>query len=457
MTHGLNLPIPQPTEHVSSILHRVSRRNGFHVVSALIELLEIRDITIEQQVLAVSKLYGMPTELVVQLHTLIPFQEALSQRNESSWADVGARPPNRWLGAFREISRHARICPKCRDEDISYHRFSFYRRDHQLTLVTVCAKHGVGLIEVPEGMLSVLPEDPVLRRIPGLKTFPNEIPQIAKQFNIVVGDLLDAKRPNSQRLVGSQLKALAVAKGYRSRGKSVVEKAATLGYRVKFEDSEICLWARQALSETCSGSDPTASLEKACKGLEAKTTAYVVAALLLSDHADQASLLLRTRSIDDRSKTEAGEKPAAKTKLVSDADLIAAYDANGGHHDLVAKDLGIGLTTAYTRLLKLDRPNLKSKKPPLSPEQEIQLCITAPEAGWSPKHLQILHRLVDGVAMSDASKAEGIDSVWLEKMVMHCARTSLRLNSLAVWVDRSLRLERAAIRDAATKERSTKA
>lgn len=94
----------------------------------------------------------VPIKQFVRHHSLLPFHRLVSLKDH----DVAHGDPSR-LDLVKHFGTRgwrqsiAMFCPQCVNQDIEEHKFSYWRRTHQLPGIPWCMKHGIQLLNASVG------------------------------------------------------------------------------------------------------------------------------------------------------------------------------------------------------------------------------------------------------------------------------------------------------------------
>lgn len=285
-------PTPQPSELIESTLVRAARLNGLDDSGGFVSV--GRALKSDKIVLAIAErlLPGSASDLLLK-HTLIPLQQAFVR--EATYQNHGRD----WAFSSHHTSTvvapiDPRHCPRCLEEDLDWHGFSFYRRHHQIHAVTVCGKHATPLIETQGTEWRLLPSDPQYKHLPFSALPGNENVPIAHKFRAVAEDLLELKCPIPVRDVSDKLRAMAAAKGFKFMEPSKVHPES-FGYAFLQRTDPDAKWCRQLLERRSPGQEPAnpaAILNRALYGQASGPFAYILAALLLAPGVESALTVL---------------------------------------------------------------------------------------------------------------------------------------------------------------------
>lgn len=285
-------PTPQPSELIESTLIRAARLNGLEDSGGFWP--SGRTLKGDKSVLAIAErlLPGSGSDLLLR-HTLIPLQqafvrEATYQSHGRAWA-FSPHPTSTVI-----VPIEPRHCPRCLEDDLDWHGFSFYRRHHQIFGVTVCGQHATPLIETQGSEWRLLPSDPKYKNLPFHVLPENDDTPIAHKFRAVTEDLLDLKCPVPVRDVSDKLRSMAAAKGFKFVEPSKVHPES-FGYAFLQRTDPDAKWCRQLLerrSPAQEPANPAAILNRALYGQASGPFAYILAALLLAPGVESALTVL---------------------------------------------------------------------------------------------------------------------------------------------------------------------
>ncbi|PTU30297.1 TniQ family protein [Stenotrophobium rhamnosiphilum] len=210
----LTIPKPQPTEHATSILARLLRLNG------LKDLRHLPDFDFEMKStrgVALARLLGLSPQDFVRQHTIIPFRCAVHLPREQQPSSAAHREFSDDLSNLFSIRpRPPFYCSRCRQEDLEWHGFSFWRTTHQIPGVTRCQKHEFPLTAADVDPMLVLPEEIRLSRIKYQSIDLAAEAGYSRETEYVelAVDLLDLKRPILHSVLISRLQSRAKNFGF---------------------------------------------------------------------------------------------------------------------------------------------------------------------------------------------------------------------------------------------------
>lgn len=159
------LPPILPDELLLGYLGRIAALNGCatrrDVALALGVVRQERDAEMDgtgSVLSVVSLLNGLSPDEMLAAHTCHALARSIGARPEGT----SGRRAHDWANrmAIRNVGKRLRFCPGCIEEDLEQHRFTYWRRRHQVPGRYTCADHAspLGIIhEAPLGMS--FPED----------------------------------------------------------------------------------------------------------------------------------------------------------------------------------------------------------------------------------------------------------------------------------------------------------
>lgn len=141
-----------PGEIGAGYLIRLGNLNGYSSKEITIENIRKEFLSINEDKslsisILLSRALGITSEQYCRLHTLLPTLRSVSthlpyvKHGDLSHPElIKNSSPSTFGEAFN-------ICESCRDEDLGYHGFTYYRREHQLPGFDFCSKHHQKLIQ----------------------------------------------------------------------------------------------------------------------------------------------------------------------------------------------------------------------------------------------------------------------------------------------------------------------
>lgn len=145
------IPEIMPDELGTGYLIRLSKINGYRNKKITIEKIRKKFMIAEDDAnlsisILLSRVLGISTEQFCRFHTLLPALRSVSSHLPYvRHGDIGKPQLIRTNTNFL-FKNEFKACSKCVQEDIEYHGFSYYRREHQLPGFDFCSKHNQKLI-----------------------------------------------------------------------------------------------------------------------------------------------------------------------------------------------------------------------------------------------------------------------------------------------------------------------
>ena len=141
-----------PGEIGAGYLSRLGNINGYVNKTITIENIRKEFLSINEDKnlsisILLSRALGISTEQFCRFHTLLPTLRSISSHFPYVKHGDSSNPElikNNSQNMFGEIFF---VCKSCKDEDIGYHGFAYYRREHQLPGFDFCSKHHQKLIQ----------------------------------------------------------------------------------------------------------------------------------------------------------------------------------------------------------------------------------------------------------------------------------------------------------------------
>lgn len=146
----LHIPELMPDEFVLGYRARIGRVNGISDKAKLSNSLRNvfeNQVDSKNETSLVEKLATLSKvsmQNFIKFHTLIPLQTAVTSKNNRK-CDLNKR-----LSALgpRLMRQDIQCCEHCISEDMEFHGFSYWRRNHQLPGIDWCQKHAKPLIQL---------------------------------------------------------------------------------------------------------------------------------------------------------------------------------------------------------------------------------------------------------------------------------------------------------------------
>lgn len=91
---------------------------------------------------------GLERKELIRQHTLQPFYSALGELKQNKPGTKSAKHLHAYVrqAPFRIDGKQALFCRQCAEEDLTFWKYSYWRRSHHLPGVYCCSKHGVPLV-----------------------------------------------------------------------------------------------------------------------------------------------------------------------------------------------------------------------------------------------------------------------------------------------------------------------
>lgn len=359
-TSDLIRTTPLPEEIDRGFLGRVMRLNGIEKKTEAIKTLSAWTVRVGQPykqtslVLLLSTVANMDTPAFVRRHTTLPLRRGItSYKAEVPHGDLSDGTMY-WPSATHPTRRGAYCCEQCAKEDLEFHGYSYWRRDHQTPGLYWCPKHGTPLHFIEDDDAFLLP--------------PSQ--HLDYAVRIQADWALQAKEnPWNQRFLDICFYLMERPKPFTVKDASAVlsAKARETGFKVNrgvansplMSDHIIDCFGRPWLSTVLQAiaNKPKGELSTKLDGVlflhrsASSVSAYVLAAAVLFDSAEEAINALEETPVSkpDRLPTK---------RIVDTASLISAYIQTGGSYGMTAESLYIDKQTTRLRLIKEGLPHL---------------------------------------------------------------------------------------------------
>lgn len=145
------IPEIMPDELGIGYLIRLSKINGYQNKKITIEKMRKKFMRTEDNVgisisILLSRALGISTEQFCRFHTILPaLRSVTSHLPYIRHGDI-SQPQLIKTNTNFLFKNEFKACSKCVHEDIEYHGFSYYRREHQLPGFDFCSKHSQKLV-----------------------------------------------------------------------------------------------------------------------------------------------------------------------------------------------------------------------------------------------------------------------------------------------------------------------
>lgn len=360
-------PMPLPDELDRGYLGRIGRINGVLDEKQCVALmaswagLDGRSGKEVPRVELLRQVAGMTIEAFVCLHTTLPFRRGItSYRADLPHGDESSRSIL-WTSAIRTARPGAYFCPECVAADQDFHGVSYWRREHQIPGVIVCGKHRTPLsyvdcehsfYEAPaafHGNCHSIPSEWVMHTI--------ENPVVRRYLDICAG-LLEQPKPFDVRHVAQKLAERARQRGLQTQAKPGKRSAAAPLLSDLVVDTVGGPWLATVFPDL--GDKPRGRTLTRMDGVLYLTTsastvvAYVLAASVLFDSADEA-----LRAFRDKPEDSSSRRSVRVLRRIDDETLRTAYFAAHGGHAATARSLNSSVTAVGSRLDAMGLPNLR--------------------------------------------------------------------------------------------------
>lgn len=149
----LLVPVPLPDEIARGYLGRIANQNGVKDEGQIVSMLRLhvgsdatdrRDHAVIELLASASR---SDLNTFLRCHTLLPHRSFITDKADRD-SGFGTSRSVLWSQGMKILRTASYFCPQCVEEDISFHGQSYWRRQHQLPGMLLCAKHGCGLFYV---------------------------------------------------------------------------------------------------------------------------------------------------------------------------------------------------------------------------------------------------------------------------------------------------------------------
>lgn len=303
----------------------------------------------------ISQVANLSVVNFVRQHTTLPLRRGITSYQSDLPHGSSCNREIWWTTAMRNARTGAFFCGTCVREDLDFHGRSYWRRSHQIPGLLACKKH--------ETALSFCREHSAFHQPPSHWIDNSELVdcdwaketmsnKTISRYLAICDGLMDSHRPFAVEHVRAVLFQKGTALGLQTSAGKV--KAPLLSDRI----IEQCgrPWLGLVLPDAATKVENT-YLTKIdgvffLKTSASTTFAYALACASLFDSAEEALNALagpRPNSPQARQKKRVAIEPAT---------LISTYSRAGGSHAKTAKELGVAVATASSRLTSLGLPNL---------------------------------------------------------------------------------------------------
>jgi hypothetical protein len=394
-------PKPLPDELDRGYLGRVMRLNGFRTekecvaeLSAWSGLSGLHERSVPIATL-LSRVSGLETQAFVQRHTTLPFRRGITSYMPTLTHGCESNDTILRNSGMRLARPGAYFCRECAEADQVFHGVSYWRREHQIPGALCCSKHGSPLSYVEDEQAFLKAPAAFFKQCHtvdyGLAEASQASSAVCRYLEICAG-LLDRAAPLDVKDVVRVLAGRARSLGLQTWG----GKAAGPLLSDLVADTLDSSWLGVVLPDLVTKSrgellnrlDGVLYLRTAASS----TVAYVLAASVLFDSADEALSALQSAVRDAPSRRNlAPDRP-------SDEALREAYVATGGGHAAVAKFLNANYGAVSPRLETMGLPKLLSR-------------------GKDGTRVALRAFLLEGRSMSESASIGGISELELASAV----------------------------------------
>lgn len=356
-------PAIQPEELAVGYWPRAARWNGLEPATNVQDFREqfLRRPWVEcygrSSMSRIAGMAGISVETLARRHTLMPHIYSLASADSPEWTAPGTVEERLSKSALLRVS--AKLCPTCVNEDLGFHGFSIWRREHHLPGAWWCLKHGAPLASIPgSGVVSMI-------RSPSF--------QLRKSRSGGLVDLAVTEcSPSIRRALEIQSNMLDLNAPLSRAGLQLVarERARELGLRLIRND------AGPSLSEVIRDQFCEDWLLKVCPSAvtarHGQSASHLIDSVLGSNTkvgivALAVAFAALWESTDDAlAAMTSSRKQYVPTRVriarPNDSTIIASYQNHLGCLTEMLADLQICLPALKFRLAKLGLPNLYGRR-----------------------------------------------------------------------------------------------
>lgn len=393
---------PLPDELDRGYLGRVMRLNGFRnekecvaELSAWSGLSGLHDRSVPIATL-LSRVSGLETQAFVQRHTTLPFRRGITSYMPTLMHGCESNDTILRNSGMRVARPGAYFCRECAEADQVFHGVSYWRREHQIPGALCCSKHGSPLSYVEDEQAFLKAPAAFFEQCHtvdyGLAEASTASSAVCRYLEICAG-LLDRAAPLDVKDVVRVLAGRARALGLQTWGGKAVGPLLSDLVADTFESS----WLAVVLPDLVT--KPRGELLNRLDGVlylrtaASSTAAYVLAASVLFDSADEALSALQSAV-----RQEAPKRRNLAPDRPSDEALREAYVATGGGHAAVAKFLNANYGAVSPRLEAMGLPKLLSR-------------------GKDGVRVALWAFLMEGSSMSESASIGGVSERELESAI----------------------------------------
>ena len=354
MKSHLVYPICQPDELIAGAIGRCADLNGIEHSAVVENIVPDKDITITDSALLppLASAFGITLTRLIRQHTCTPFIGRLNApRYAGHLIDIECKIA---AGSITQPYGGYRVCATCNDEDMNWHGFSYWRRQHQLRGMTICLKHGHPLTYSRLRPLNASPDVAINNENTISQAgYHNPPSPFALKYMQIAATLLEATPTADRELVLARLRRRAKSLGMKISSNSISNEPTLGMFAMNSEQAHAIKCLSRQLSDN-SRCNPWRSIDGTLTLVgRVSTAALCLAACILYDNIDDAIWALT--AFEDNINDEISHEGHFEF-----ANLLAAYIDSNGSYSQSAEQLGEPFQDVATALQCHALPDLPS-------------------------------------------------------------------------------------------------
>lgn len=359
-------PSIQPDELLAGYWPRAARWNGLEPAGTAQEFkrrllergaaLEFGSTNLER----IAGIAAMPLRDLLQRHSMLPLLSLFADERGPSFRWRERVAADAGLAKFSFLcprDNETLLCPCCVKEDLDFHGFSNWRRDHQLVGAYWCLKHGCELLALPGSGVVAMLRAPSFHLAVGAARAPRAVSGIRFSRPIrrvleIQSQLLGATTTLSRARLQFIAKKRAEVIGLRTQPSGSGPRLSDL-ILDKFGNA----WPKMAYPGLLNrvGKNKVRCVDAVLNLRRAgPPIVYAMIFAAMWDSSDEAVASMFNEEI-----SLPRHKPLARP---TDRDILRSYEANLGLSTAMMADLGICLATLTLRLNRLGLPSLFGRR-----------------------------------------------------------------------------------------------
>jgi hypothetical protein len=361
---SLIIPAIMPDEIDRGYFGRIMRANGISNEAKMLSRLAERAgmAGLPRRDSPVALLVGMAaygeSKRFVQNHTMLPLRRSITSYLPDLDHGCDSNLTVLSWSALRSARPGAYFCVDCVHEDMAFHGFSYWRREHQTPGLYWCPKHGARLRYREESRAFLLPPS----------TFSNDCHLLVdewiqgaeangaiQRFLAISADLQDLGRPIDVRKIQPVLRAAAARHGYQTSGNRtcspLLSDAIVKTFGREWLATVLPVAAGKREGELLTQLDGVLFLPRSASA----ATAYILVLALLYPTPNEAMDAILNPGVAPVRRSR-----RSPSRVLCKEELRRAYLDARGVYAAIASSVVVQSAVLARRLTKLGLPNLAS-------------------------------------------------------------------------------------------------